>query len=85
MAKFKVRFKGYDRKEVDAYLHKTTEYHESKLRELEDCIKRLKDENDYLYDLNRTNYEGYEIYSSEDGKILKVYTKLTNIPHLYEK
>ena len=42
-------------------------------------------ENDYLYDLNRTNYEGYEIYSSEDGKILKVYTKLTNIPHLYEK
>ena len=29
---------------------------------------------DYCYSINRTNYEGYEIYSSEDGKILKVYS-----------
>ena len=52
MAKFKVSFKGYDRKEVDAYLHKKTEFYESREKELEECIKRLKEENDYLYAKN---------------------------------
>ena len=52
MAKFKARFKGYDRREVDAYLHKKTEFYESREKELEECIKRLKEENDYLYAKN---------------------------------
>ncbi|HAE88630.1 MAG TPA: cell division regulator GpsB, partial [Clostridiales bacterium] len=38
MQKFKTTIRGYDKKEVDAYLHKTTEYNESKFRELEERI-----------------------------------------------
>ena len=68
MKKFKTKIGGYDRKEVDAYLHKTTEYQESKIRELEDCIKRLKEENDYLYAKNSEYHRNEERVS---GAILK--------------
>ena len=68
MGKFKTSLRGYDRKEVDAYLHKMTEYHESKLRELEEHIRRLKEENDYLYAKNGEYHRNEERVS---GAILK--------------
>jgi len=68
MAKFKTRFKGYDRREVDAYLHKKGEYHECREKELEECIKRLKEENDYLYAKNNEYRHNEERVS---GAIIK--------------
>ena len=76
MAKFKVRFKGYDRKEVDAYLHKTTEYHESRLRELEECVKRFKEENDYLYAKNSEYHRNEERVSGAIVKAMEVKNNL---------
>jgi len=52
MVRFKIQLRGYDKKEVDEYIHKTNEFSESKIRELENCIERLKEENDYLYAKN---------------------------------
>ena len=52
MVRFKTQMRGYDKKAVDEYIHKTNEYSESKIRELENCIERLKEENDYLYAKN---------------------------------
>lgn len=68
MPKFRTSFKGYDKAEVDAYLHKTTESWESKLREMEECVKRLKEENDYLYRKNSDYHRNEERVS---GAILK--------------
>lgn len=68
MAKFKTSIRGYDRKEVDAYLHKTTEFHDSKIRELEEVIRRLREENDYLYAQNGEYHRNEERVS---GAILK--------------
>ena len=68
MGKFKTAIRGYDKKEVDAYLHKTTEFHESKLREMEEVIRRLKEENDYLYAKNGEYRRNEERVS---GAILK--------------
>ena len=68
MGKFKTTIRGYDKKEVDAYLHKTTEFHESKLREMEEVIHRLKEENDYLYAKNGEYRRNEERVS---GAILK--------------
>ena len=68
MAKFKSAIRGYDRKEVDAYLHKTTEFHDSKIRELEEMIRRLREENDYLYAQNGEYHRNEERVS---GAILK--------------
>ncbi len=68
MAKFKSTIRGYDRKEVDAYLHKTTEFHDSKIRELEEVIRRLREENDYLYAQNGEYHRNEERVS---GAILK--------------
>lgn len=76
MARFRTTIKGYDKKEVEAYLHKTTEYHESKLRELEECIKRLKEENDYLYAKNTEYHRNEERVSSAIVKAMQVKSDL---------
>ena len=76
MAKFKTTIRGYDKKEVDAYLHKTTEYHESKLRELEEHIKRLKEENDYLYAKNGEYHRNEERVSGAILKAMQVKNEL---------
>ena len=76
MDKFKTKFGGYDKKEVDAYLHTTTEYHESKVRELEDCIKRLKEENDYLYAKNSEYHRNEGRISGAILKAMQVKTDL---------
>ena len=68
MGKFKNAIRGYDKKEVDAYLHKTTEFQESRIRELEDAVRRLKEENDYLYAKNGEYHRNEERVS---GAILK--------------
>lgn len=60
--------RGYDKKQVDEYIHKTTEFGESKIRELEDCVERLKQENDYLYAKNAEYRRNEERVS---GAILK--------------
>ena len=78
MAKFKTTIRGYDKKEVDAYLHKTTEYHESKLRELEEHIKRLKEENDYLYAKNGEYHRNEERVSGAILKAMQVKNELEN-------
>ena len=72
MISFRTALRGYDKKEVDAYLHKTTEYHESKLREMEECIKRLKDENDYLYAKNSEYHRNEERVSDAILKAMQV-------------
>ena len=66
--KFRTAIRGYNKKEVDTYLHKTTEYQESKVRELEEAIRRLKEENDYLYAKNGEYHRNEERVS---GAILK--------------
>ena len=76
MAKFKTAIKGYDKKEVDQYLHKTTEYHESRLRELEECIKRLREENDYLYSKNSEYHRNEERVSDAILKAMEVKSEL---------
>ena len=78
MGKFKTALRGYDRKEVDAYLHKTTEFNESKLRELEDCVKRLKEENDYLYAKNGEYHRNEERVSGAILKAMQVKSDLEN-------
>ena len=72
MIAFKTAMRGYDKKEVDAYLHKITEFHESKLREMEECIKRLKDENDYLYAKNSEYHRNEERVSDAILKAMEV-------------
>ncbi|HCJ01945.1 MAG TPA: hypothetical protein DHV31_03525 [Clostridiales bacterium] len=72
MTKFKTAFKGYDRKEVDAFLHKSNEYQESKIRDLEECIKRLKEENDYLYAKNSEYHRNEERVSGAIVKAMQV-------------
>ena len=72
MAKFKARFRGYDREEVNAYLHKTTEYNESRIKELEECIRRLKEENDYLYSKNNEYRRNEERVSGAIVKAMEV-------------
>ena len=52
MTRFKNAVHGYDKKQVNEYVEKMTEHNESKIRELEDCVDRLKQENDYLYAKN---------------------------------
>ncbi len=52
MTRFKNAVHGYDKKQVNEYLEKLTEHNEAKIRELEDCVERLKQENDYLYAKN---------------------------------
>ena len=76
MRKFKSRFRGYDREEVDAYLHKTTEYHESREKELEECIRRLKEENDYLYAKNGEYRRNEERVSGAIVKAMEVKSDL---------
>ena len=76
MGKFKTAIRGYDKKEVDAYLHKTTEYNESKLRELEDHINRLKEENDYLYAKNGEYHRNEERVSGAILKAMQVKNEL---------
>ena len=76
MTKFKTAVKGYDKREVDAYLHKTTEFHESKVRELEDHIKRLKEENDYLYAKNSEYHRNEERVSDAIIKAMQIKEKL---------
>ena len=72
MAKFKIAFKGYDKAEVDAYLHKTKEYHESHVRDLEEAIKRLKEENDYLYAKNSEYHRNEEKVSNAIVKAMEI-------------
>ena len=76
MGKFKTNIRGYDKKEVDAYLHKTTEYHESKLRELAEHSKRLKEENDYLYAKNGEYHRNEERVSGAILKAMQVKNEL---------
>ena len=78
MGKFKTTIKGYDKKEVDAYLHKTTEYQESKIRELEEHIRRLKEENDYLYAKNSEYHRNEERVSGAILKAMQVKSDLEN-------
>ena len=52
MTRFKSAVRGYDKKEVDEYVGKISEHNEAKIHELEDCVERLKQENDYLYAKN---------------------------------
>ena len=72
MTKFKTAVKGYDKHEVEAYLHKTTEFHESKVRELEDRIRRLKEENDYLYAKNSEYHRNEERVSDAIIKAMQI-------------
>ncbi len=76
MQKFKTTIRGYDKKEVDAYLHKTTEYNESKFRELEERINRLKEENDYLYAKNGEYHRNEERVSGAILKAMQVKNEL---------
>lgn len=76
MARFGIKFKGYDRREVDAYLHKKEEYRESRERELEDCIRRLKEENDYLYAKNSEYRRNEERVSGAIVKAMEVKSDL---------
>ena len=78
MGRFKTAIRGYDKKEVDAYLHKMTEFNESKLRELEERIKRLKEENDYLYAKNGEYHRNEERVSGAILKAMQVKTDLEN-------
>lgn len=52
MTRFKRAVRGYDKKEVDEYVRKMNDHNEAKIHELEDCVERLKQENDYLYAKN---------------------------------
>ena len=72
MGKFKTALRGYDKKEVDTYLFKLTEHQESKLRELEECISRLKEENDYLYAKNGEYHRNEERVSSAILKAMEI-------------
>ena len=72
MVRFKTQMRGYDKKEVDEYIHKTNEYSESKIRELENCIERLKDENDYLYAKNSEYRRNEERVSAAIVKAMEV-------------
>lgn len=76
MQKFKTTIRGYDKKEVDAYLHKTTEYNESKFRELEERINRLKEENDYLYAKNGEYHRNEERVSGAIIKAMQIKNEL---------
>lgn len=76
MGKFKTAIRGYDKKEVDAYLHKTTEFQEGKVRELEECIRRLKEENDYLYAKNGEYHRNEERVSGAILKAMQVKNEL---------
>ena len=78
MDKFKTAIRGYDKKEVDAYLHKTTEYQESKIRELEEVIRRLKEENDYLFAKNGEYHRNEERVSGAILKAMQVKSDLEN-------
>jgi len=72
MVRFKAAMRGYDKREVDEYIHKTTEFYESKIRELEECIERLKEENDYLYAKNADYRRNEERVSSAIMKAMEV-------------
>jgi len=76
MARFKIKLKGYDRREVDAYLHKKQEYYESRERELEECIRRLKEESDYLYAKNSEYRHNEERVSGAIVKAMEVKSDL---------
>lgn len=72
MVRFKTQLRGYDKKQVDEYIHKTTEFSESKIRELEGCIERLKEENDYLYAKNADYRRNEERVSAAIVKAMEV-------------
>ena len=72
MVRFKTQLRGYDKKQVDEYIHKTTEFSESKIRELEACIQRLKEENDYLYAKNADYRRNEERVSAAIVKAMEV-------------
>jgi len=72
MVRFKTQMRGYDKKAVDEYIHKSNEYSESKIRELEKCIERLKEENDYLYAKNSEYRRNEERVSAAIVKAMEV-------------
>ena len=76
MAKFKTALRGYDKAEVDAYLHKTKEYHEGHVRDLEEAINRLKEENDYLYAKNSEYHRNEEKVSGAIVKAMEIKSEL---------
>ena len=76
MERFRTALRGYDKKEVDAYLYKLTEHHESKLRELEECITHLKEENDYLYAKNGEYHRNEERVSNAILKAMQIKSDL---------
>ena len=76
MAKFRTVIRGYDKREVDTYLHKTTEFLESRIRELEEHVRRLKDENDFLYAKNGEYHRNEERVSGAILKAMQVKTDL---------
>ena len=76
MVRFKTQVRGYDKKQVDEYIHKTTEFSESKLRESEECIRRLKEENDYLYAKNADYRRNEERVSAAIVKAMELKTSL---------
>ena len=78
MGKFRTVIRGYDRKEVDTYLHKTTEFLESRIRELEEHVRRLKDENDFLYAKNGEYHRNEERVSGAILKAMQVKSDLEN-------
>ena len=82
MGQFKTAIRGYDKKEVDAYLHKTKEHHESRVRELEEIVRRLKEENDYLYAKNGEYHRNEERVS---GAILKAMQVKSDLESEYRK
>jgi len=76
MVRFKSAWKGYDKKAVDEYIHKTNSFQESKIRELEECVERLKSENDYLYAKNAVYRRNEERVSSAIVKAMEVKSSL---------
>jgi len=72
MVRFKTQIKGYDKRQVEEFIHKSTEFSESKIHELEKCVERLKEENDYLYAKNAEHRRNEERVSAAIVKAMEV-------------
>ena len=76
MVRFKSAWKGYDKKAVEEYISKTNSFQEGKIRELEECVERLKYENDYLYRKNAEYRRNEERISGAIVKAMEVKNNL---------
>lgn len=78
MARFSSARKGYNKNEVDEYLHTNTEFLEGKIRDLQGRIEQLKEENNYLYVKNGEFRRNEERVASAIIKAMEIKDKIEN-------